>query len=161
ARILGTGCFFTDDHRRFVPSRMNGLGGPMQISRRYTVEGKDPFAAFTFVKRTSRIANPDGTVVFEMKDLLAPEGWSQVAVDILAQKSFRGAGVAANLERVPEDGVPEWIQRSRPAPERGGRESPGDAIKGAGTQDGDTGGLTPPAQSAVRKEQETDARQVF
>src|SRR6266511_309793 len=88
---------------------------PMQISRRYTVEGQDPFAAFKFVPRTSRITNPDGSVVFEMKDLLAPEGWSQVAVDILAQKYFRRAGVPARTERVPEPGVPEWLQRSRPA----------------------------------------------
>jgi ribonucleoside-diphosphate reductase alpha chain len=86
----------------------------MQISRRYTVEGKDPFAAFNFVPRTSRIANPDGKVVFEMKDLLAPEGWSQVAVDILAQKYFRRAGLPARSERVAEEGVPEWLCRSRP-----------------------------------------------
>ena len=71
----------------------------MQIPRRYTAEGQDPFAAFTFVPRTSRIVNPDGSVVFEMKDLLAPEHWSQVAVDILAQKYFRKAGVPAQRER--------------------------------------------------------------
>src|SRR3984957_17130980 len=87
----------------------------MQITRRYTVEGKDPFSAFAFVPRTSRIANPDGKVVFEMKDLLAPEHWSQVAVDILAQKYFRRAGVPARAERVPEEGVPEWLQRHVPA----------------------------------------------
>jgi ribonucleoside-diphosphate reductase alpha chain len=87
----------------------------MQITRRYTVEGSEPFAAFTLVPRTSRITNPDGSVVFEMKDLLAPEAWSQVAVDILAQKYFRKAGVPARAERVPEPGVPEWLQRSRPA----------------------------------------------
>src|SRR2546421_2167375 len=87
----------------------------MQVTRRYTVAGQDPFAAFTFVPRTSRITNPDGSVVFEMKDLLAPEGWSQVAVDILAQKYFRKAGVPARAERVPEPGVPAWLQRSRPA----------------------------------------------
>src|SRR2546421_7577444 len=103
----------------------------MRIDRRYTVAGTDPFAAITFVKRTSRIANPDGSVVFELKDLLAPESWSQVAVDILAQKYFRRAGVASRLERVPERGVPEWLQRSVPA-----------------------GGSTEFAQ-------ETDARQVF
>jgi ribonucleotide reductase alpha subunit len=103
----------------------------MQIPRRYTVEGKDPFAAFTFVARNSRITNPDGSVVFEMKDLLAPESWSQVAVDVLAQKYFRKAGVPARFERVAEPGVPEWLQRSRPAD--------GDPIAG----------------------QETDARQVF
>jgi ribonucleoside-diphosphate reductase alpha chain len=87
----------------------------MQISRRYTAEGRDPFAACPFVPRTSRITNPDGSVVFEMKDLQAPEHWSQVAVDILAQKYFRKAGVPARTERVAEPGVPEWLQRSRPA----------------------------------------------
>src|SRR5437868_3784191 len=103
----------------------------MQITRRFTAEGRDPFAAFTFVPRTSRIANPDGSVVFEMKDVLAPEHWSQVAVDVLAQKYFRKAGVPLEAVRVPEEGVPEWAQRSAPAP-----------------HDGRTG-------------QETDARQVF
>src|SRR5579871_5450710 len=86
----------------------------MQISRRYTTAGGDPFASFTFVKRTSRIANPDGSVVFEMKDLLAPESWSQVAVDVLAQKYFRKAGVPRQSEKVREDGMPEWLQRSEP-----------------------------------------------
>jgi ribonucleoside-diphosphate reductase alpha chain len=103
----------------------------MQIPRRYTVAGRDPFAAFAFVPRTSRIVNPDGSVVFEMKDLLAPEGWSQVAVDILAQKYFRRAGLPRQAERVAEAGVPAWLQRSRPA-----------------SSDPSTG-------------QETDARQVF
>src|SRR5215510_9523617 len=87
----------------------------MQIPRRYTIAGKDPFAAFTFVARTSRITNPDGSVVFEMKDVLAPDGWSQVAVDILAQKYLRRAGVPAKSEPIPEAGVPEWLERSRPA----------------------------------------------
>jgi ribonucleoside-diphosphate reductase alpha chain len=87
----------------------------MLISRRYTVEGSDPFASAIFVKRTSRIANPDGTVVFELKDLLAPEAWSQVAVDILAQKYFRRAGLPTRSERVAEPNVPEWLQSSRPA----------------------------------------------
>jgi ribonucleoside-diphosphate reductase alpha chain len=88
----------------------------MKISRRYTTVGQDPFAAFSFVSRSSRIANPDGSVVFEMKELLAPEGWSQVAVDILAQKYFRRAGLPARLEGVAEANVPAWLQRSRPAP---------------------------------------------
>jgi ribonucleoside-diphosphate reductase alpha chain len=87
----------------------------MQITRRYTKEGKDPFAAFTFVCRTSRIVNPDGSMVFEMKDLLAPEHWSQVAVDILAQKYFRKAGIPTKTERINEAGVPDWLQCSVPA----------------------------------------------
>jgi len=39
------------------------------------------------------IREPDGTVVFEMKDIEIPAGWSQVATDIIAQKYFRKAGV--------------------------------------------------------------------
>jgi ribonucleoside-diphosphate reductase alpha chain len=87
----------------------------MQVKRFFTREGQDPFAGLNFVPRTSRIVNPNGSVVFEMKDLLAPEGWSQVAVDILAQKYFRRAGLPLRPERVPEVGVPAWLQRSKPA----------------------------------------------
>lgn len=89
----------------------------MQIPRRYTTEGRDPFAAFSFVARNSRIANPDGTVVFEMKDVMAPESWSQVAVDILAQKYFRRAGLPRHSLKVNEEGVPGWLQRSEAAPD--------------------------------------------
>lgn len=87
----------------------------MRISRRFTREGSDPFAGLTFTPRTSKIVNPNGSVVFEMKDVMAPAGWSQVAVDILAQKYFRRAGVPAQTARVSEAGVPEWLQRSAPA----------------------------------------------
>ena len=84
----------------------------MQITRRFTREGQDPFAGITFAPRTSKIVNPNGSVVFEMKDVMAPAGWSQVAVDILAQKYFRRAGVPARTARVHEDAVPQWLQRA-------------------------------------------------
>jgi ribonucleoside-diphosphate reductase alpha chain len=87
----------------------------MRIDRRFTVEGQDPFGSIPFAPRTSRIVNPNGSVVFEMKDIAVPEAWSQVAVDILAQKYFRKAGVPAKTVRVAEDGVPAWLQRSVPA----------------------------------------------
>ncbi len=87
----------------------------MQISRMYTREGQDAFAGINFTPRTSRIVNPNGSVVFEMKDVLAPEGWSQVAVDILAQKYFRRAGVPSEMAHAAEDGVPKWLQRGVPA----------------------------------------------
>jgi hypothetical protein len=50
-----------------------------------------------------------------MTDIMVPEGWSQVAVDILAQKYFRKAGVPAATTHVAEPGVPAWLQRSVPA----------------------------------------------
>ena len=92
----------------------------MQIERRYTEPGGDPYAGVEFVERTSRIVNPDGSVVFEAT-LLAPAEWSQVAIDILAQKYCRKAGVASEVVPVAEEGVPTWLSRSEPAPGSFGR----------------------------------------
>ncbi len=61
-----------------------------------------------------RIVNPDGSVIFEAKDVMVPSSWSQVAVDVLAQKYFRKAGVPTATSPVPEENVPEWLWRSIP-----------------------------------------------
>ncbi|MCA9517059.1 MAG: vitamin B12-dependent ribonucleotide reductase, partial [Myxococcales bacterium] len=84
----------------------------MKIARRYTQAGRDPFASISFVERSSRIANPDGTVVFEAPSVSVPTTWSQVATDVLAQKYFRKAGIPKHLKPVDEAGVPEWLRRS-------------------------------------------------
>ncbi len=65
----------------------------MKISRRFTKPGTDPLDEVKWERRESVIREPDGTVVFEMRDIEVPADWSQVATDILAQKYFRKAGV--------------------------------------------------------------------
>ncbi|HEY8314597.1 MAG TPA: LAGLIDADG family homing endonuclease, partial [Candidatus Baltobacteraceae bacterium] len=85
----------------------------MKFRRTYSAPG-EPYAGLIFEPRTSRIVNPDGSVIFEAKDVMVPTGWSQVAVDVLAQKYCRKAGVPAAIARVSEDGVPEWLWRSVP-----------------------------------------------
>jgi len=65
----------------------------MKIQRRFTVAGVDPLDAADWARRDSVIREPDGAVVFEMRDIEVPASWSQVATDILAQKYFRKAGV--------------------------------------------------------------------
>lgn len=65
----------------------------LEFKRQNTVEGVSPFDQFTYDHRSSVIKKPDGSVVFEMKNVEVPAGWSQVATDILAQKYFRKAGV--------------------------------------------------------------------
>ena len=74
----------------------------MKINRYYTKPGDDPFASVEYTLRDSRITNPDGSVVFEMKGAEIPEGWSQVAADIMISKYFRKAGVP----QVDENGEP-------------------------------------------------------
>jgi ribonucleoside-diphosphate reductase alpha chain len=84
----------------------------MKVARLFTSDRAQPFEGIDFEDRSSRIANPDGSVVFEAKDIAVPKGWSQVAVDILAQKYFRKAGIPTRLRRVPEPDVPQWLWRS-------------------------------------------------
>ena len=55
----------------------------LRITRRFTEAGKDPYDQFQWSKRDSRIANPDGSIVFEMTDAEIPSHWSQVASDIM------------------------------------------------------------------------------
>jgi ribonucleoside-diphosphate reductase alpha chain len=86
----------------------------MQIDRRFTDEGASPYAAIEFRKTSSEIRNPDGSVVFKLADIAVPANWSQVAADVLAQKYFRKAGVAAHLVKVEEPGIPSFLWRSIP-----------------------------------------------
>jgi adenosylcobalamin-dependent ribonucleoside-diphosphate reductase len=83
----------------------------MKFTRTYSAPG-DPYAGLSFEPRTSRIVNPDGSVIFEAADVMVPSTWSQVAVDVLAQKYCRKAGVPTATTRVEEQGVPAWLQRS-------------------------------------------------
>ncbi len=82
----------------------------MQIKRFFTTQGKDPLSSFEFVKRTSEIKNPDGSVVFRMENVSVPKQWSQVATDIIAQKYFRKAGIPKLLKKDNEKGIPKWLQ---------------------------------------------------
>ncbi|MGP0090601.1 MAG: vitamin B12-dependent ribonucleotide reductase [Xanthobacteraceae bacterium] len=86
----------------------------MRIERRNTKEGQSPYAGIAFHLTTSEIRNPDGSVVFRADDVEVPTSWSQVAADVLAQKYFRKAGVAARLKKVEEHSVPSWLWRSVP-----------------------------------------------
>ena len=95
----------------------------MRVARRFTLGLEDAYAGLKFVPRRSEIRNPDGTLVFEADGVMVPDGWSQVATDILAQKYLRRAGVPAHTKRVPESvsrsgrdpiDLPTWLQRSVP-----------------------------------------------
>ena len=85
----------------------------MKFRRTYSTPG-NPYAGITFEPRTSKIVNPDGSVIFEAPDVMVPTHWSQVAVDVLAQKYCRKAGVPAALTKIEEVGLPQWLWRSTP-----------------------------------------------
>ena len=95
----------------------------MRIARHYTKDDGSPRQDVAYRATACEIRNPDGSVVFAQQDVEVPVDWSQVACDVLAQKYFRKAGIAARRRRVPESGIPEWLWRSEPDP---------DAADGAG-----------------------------
>ncbi len=82
----------------------------MKVTRRFTVKGKSAYEGIPFAKRNSEIRNPNGSLVFEARDIDVPAAWSQVAVDILAQKYFRKAGVPQRTA----DGKPVLDEAGKP-----------------------------------------------
>jgi len=82
----------------------------MKIEKIFTASKK--INDIEYERRSSVIKNPDGSVVFEMNNIIVPKAWSQVATDIIAQKYFRKAGIPKTLKKVFEEGVPVWLQRS-------------------------------------------------
>ena len=83
----------------------------MQIKRHFTTAGKDPYASITFAKVLSEVRDISGEAITEAVEFEAPDSWSQVACDILAQKYFRRAGVPSHVKAVDEDGIPDWLRR--------------------------------------------------
>ncbi len=83
----------------------------MKITRHFTKSGSSPYDTISFRKATSEIKNPDGSVVFSLKNFNVPEKWTQVACDVIAQKYFRKAGVPKALKPLLEKGIPDWICR--------------------------------------------------
>jgi ribonucleoside-diphosphate reductase alpha chain len=72
-------------------NKKNNTQSGLRFDRHFTKDGVSPFDLFEYDYRTSVIKNPNGSVVFEMKDVEVPNFWSQVATDVLAQKYFRKA----------------------------------------------------------------------
>ena len=95
----------------------------MKITRKFTTSGKGPFDGVEWVRRSSRISNPDGSVVFEMADAEVPASWSQLATDIMVSKYFRKAGV-------PADGGPNGLTCEPAA----GADGAADASNGEGAK---------------------------
>ncbi len=65
----------------------------LRFFRHFTSDGRPPLDEVKWEKRRSVITEPDGTVVFEMKDVDVPASWSMLATDIAVSKYFCKAGV--------------------------------------------------------------------
>jgi ribonucleoside-diphosphate reductase alpha chain len=86
----------------------------MRFERHFTTAGASPYHGIRFRRVDSEIRAATGEVLHAARDIEAPADWSQTAIDILAQKYLRKAGVPAATKRVAEKGVPVFLQRSVP-----------------------------------------------
>lgn len=75
------------------PKRKMRAAKALKIERLFTTSGKDVFDSVEYEFRSSKITNPDGSVVFEMSDIEMPKSYSRVASDILISKYLRKGGV--------------------------------------------------------------------
>ena len=75
-----------------APTRPRGVRAEtFSIERRHSKAGKDPFAEVAWERRTARIEDADGRVVFEQAGVEVPASWSQLATDLVASRYFAGA----------------------------------------------------------------------
>ena len=86
----------------------------MKFKRKFTSYGVSPYSNIEFSCTKSEIRNTDGSIVFHLDKIEVPTSWSQVAIDVLAQKYFRKAGVARKLRCIQEPDIPEFLWPSEP-----------------------------------------------
>src|SRR6202163_4210896 len=79
----------------------------LRFGRHFTPPGSHAFDLVEWERRTAAIIGEKGQVIFEQKDVEVPRSWSQLAINVVAQKYFRGG--AGTPER--ETSVRQLIDR--------------------------------------------------
>jgi ribonucleoside-diphosphate reductase alpha chain len=75
--------------RRNGNHKPNGKAG-LRFGRFFTPPGSHAFDLIEWERRTAGITGEKGQVIFEQKDVEVPRSWSQLAINVVAQKYFRG-----------------------------------------------------------------------
>ena len=75
-------------------------GAPLRLCRYFTTAGTHPYETVKWERHDASITNAtDGTVAFAQPDVEFPADWSPTAVNIVAQKYFRGTLSTPERER--------------------------------------------------------------
>jgi ribonucleoside-diphosphate reductase alpha chain len=76
-------------------ARRNGNHKPvvkgLRFDRYFTPPGSHAYDLIEWERRTAAITGEKGQVIFEQKDVEVPRSWSQLAINVVAQKYFRGS----------------------------------------------------------------------
>ncbi|HSS93704.1 MAG TPA: vitamin B12-dependent ribonucleotide reductase [Candidatus Dormibacteraeota bacterium] len=85
AADLATGARKNGNHK-------NGTAKPgLRFGRYFTPEGSHAYDLIEWERRTASIVGEKGQLIFEQKDVEVPRSWSQLAINVVAQKYFRGS----------------------------------------------------------------------
>src|SRR5579859_5552178 len=63
----------------------------LRFGRFFTPPGSHAYDLIEWERRTAAITGEKGQVIFEQKDVEVPRSWSQLAINVVAQKYFRGS----------------------------------------------------------------------
>src|SRR5258708_7016377 len=78
-----------------APLKTNGghakVGKGLRFGRHFTPPGSHAYDLVEWERRTAAIIGEKGQVIFEQKDVEVPRSWSQLAINVVAQKYFRGS----------------------------------------------------------------------
>ena len=77
-------------HLTAAPKANKAASSGLRFGRFFTPEGSHAFDLVEWERRTAAIIGEKGQVIFEQKDVEVPRSWSQLAINVVAQKYFRG-----------------------------------------------------------------------
>src|SRR5216684_4401937 len=63
----------------------------LRFGRHFTPPGSHAYDLIEWERRTAAIIGEKGQVIFEQTDVEVPRSWSQLAINVVAQKYFRGS----------------------------------------------------------------------
>src|SRR5216117_1842821 len=69
----------------------HGKAKGLRFGRFFTPAGSHAYDLVEWERRTAAITGEKGQVIFEQKDVEVPRSWSQLAINVVAQKYFRGS----------------------------------------------------------------------
>jgi len=82
------------NHKGAQSGKVPGL----RFERFFTPPGSHAFDLIEWERRTAGITGEKGQVIFEQKDVEVPRSWSQLAINVVAQKYFRGGADSPERE---------------------------------------------------------------
>src|SRR6266536_4434591 len=92
-------------------ARKTGGGKGLRFERYFTPAGAHAYDLVEWERRTAAITGEKGQSIFEQRVVEVPSSWSQLALNVVAQKYFRGnqgtpereTSVRELIDRVVED----------------------------------------------------------